>query len=116
MLLNKTRNEKIIGKVKVADTHWRKMKGLMFEDAKKFDYALIFELGKESRKSSSMHMMFVFFPIDILFLDKDKRIVEIVKNLQPFTPNYTPKKRCWYFVELPAGSTNNVRVGNTLEW
>ena len=48
MLSNKTTKKKIIDKTFLAKTHWQKMKGLMFEDAKKFDYGLIFCLPRES--------------------------------------------------------------------
>ena len=116
MLLNKTKNDKIMENVRVADTHWKRMKGLMFEDAKNFDYALVFELDRESRKMASVHMMFVFFTIDVLFLNNEKKVVDVIRELKPFTPNYTPKKRCRYFVEMPAGKTKNVSMGDTLEW
>ena len=116
MLFNKSKNKQIIDKVKVANTHWKRMKGLMFEKVEDFNYALVFELDRERGKSASIHMVFVFFPIDVLFLSKEKKVVDIVKALKPFTPNYTPKERCNYFVELPEGKSEGIEIGNILEW
>lgn len=116
MLFNKTKNKQIMPKVKIADTHWKKTKGLMFEDKNKFDYALVFDLGKESQISATIHMMFVFFPIDVVYLNKEKRVVDIVKGLKPFTPSYTPKARSCYFIELPEGKASGIGINDSLEW
>ena len=72
---------------------WRKAKGLMF--SRKKNLMFIFDDEKER----SLHMLFVFFPIDVLFLDKNKKIVEIKKDFKPFT-FYKSKKEAQYIVEL----------------
>ncbi len=90
-MLLKNGKKIITKKVRTAKNPWEKMKGLMFEDKKNFNYALIFELEREGKLTSAVHMIFVFFPIDIVFLDKNKKVVDKA-TLYPFTPNYTPKK------------------------
>ncbi len=102
-------------KTKLANNSWQKMKGLMFEDKKKFNYALIFEAPKESKIGCSVHMIFVFFPIDIIFLNKEKKVVDKI-TLQPFTPNYTPKKPAKYFIEMPQGKAEKIKIGNKISW
>lgn len=116
MLFNKTKNLKVMDKVKVADTHWKRMKGLMFGNKSEFDYALVFDLERNAHKGASVHMLFVFFPIDIVYLDSEKHVVDIVKSLKPFTPNYTPKKRSRYFIEVPEGAGSGIEIGDVLEW
>ena len=37
-------------------------------------------------------MFFVFFPIDVLFLDKNKKVVELKENFKPFSI-YFPKNK-----------------------
>jgi uncharacterized protein len=105
----------LMKKFRLAKTQWQRTKGLMFEDVKKFDYALVFEFPSESKIASSLHMIFVFFPIDVLFLDKGKKVVDKV-TLNPFTPNYTPKKASKYVIEMPNGKAKNVKIGNKIEW
>ena len=116
MLLNKTTKKKIIDKTFIAKTPWQKMKGLMFEDAKKFNYGLIFCLPRESIANSTIHMLFVFFPIDLVYLNKDKKVVDIAKNILPFSLGYAPKKPSKYFVELPVGKSKKIKLGDELQW
>jgi len=87
----------------------------MFEEKKKFNYALIFEFPIESRIGTSLHMLFVFFPIDVLFLNKNKIIVDKT-TLQPFIPNYTPKKAAKYVIELPTGKIKGLKIGQKISW
>ena len=69
--------------------------------SKKTNKALVFDFYKE--KIISLHMLFVFYPIDVLFLSKDKKVVEIKQNLKPFRL-YTPKNKARYVVELLLGT------------
>ena len=70
--------------------------GLMFSIEK----SLIFIFEKE--KTVPLHMFFVFYPIDVLFLDKNKTVVEKKENFKPFTL-YTPRKKAMYVIEVPNG-------------
>ncbi len=111
----KVENKLLMKKVRIAKTQWQRTKGLMFEDIKKFDYALVFEFPNESKIGSSLHMIFVFFPIDVIFLNKSKKVVDKV-TLNPFKPNYTPKKAAKYVIEMPEGRAKKVKIGNTISW
>ena len=116
MLFNKTKKKQVMANVKLATTTFNKLKGLMFENQQRFDYALVFPLPRESIAMATIHMLFVFFPIDVVYLDKNKRVVDIVRQLQPFTPSYSPKKPSKFFVELPAGKSKGISMGNELSW
>ncbi len=105
----------IMRNVKFAKTTLERTKGLMFEEKKNFNYALIFEFPIESKIGTSLHMLFVFFPIDVLFLDKNQKVVDKV-TLQPFIPNYTPKKAAKYVIELPVGKTKGIKIGQKINW
>ena len=114
MLRNKSRNILLSEKVEIANTSAKRARGLMFR--RKFDRALIFNLPTESRAYASLHMLFVFFPIDVLFLDGNKRVVDIKRNFKPFSLNYTPKKASKYVVELPLGRIKKTKQGDILSW
>ena len=79
-----------------------KARGLMFSRKRN----LVFVFEEEKRRS--LHMFCVFFPIDILFLDKDKRIVEIKKGFKPFS-FYRSKEKAQFVVELV--EDNNYKTG-----
>lgn len=113
---NKTTGKEIISKAREAKGIWGRLKGLMFERKENFDYGLVFESNEETRMGSSIHMMFVFFPIDAVYLDSGKKVVDVARSLTPFTLNYTPKKKAKYLIELPAGKAKSIEEGNILSW
>ncbi|MFH1390825.1 MAG: DUF192 domain-containing protein [Candidatus Diapherotrites archaeon] len=115
MLINSTSGKKIIEKTKTANTSFSRFKGLMFEKKENFDYGLVFELDKEGRINSSVHMLFVFFPIDIVYLNSEKIVVDKT-TLNPWILNYTPKKSAKYFVELPKETASKIKLGEKLKW
>lgn len=58
------------------------------------------------------------FPIDIVWLNKDKQVVYIVKNAPPESypyDSYTPKDDARYIVELAAGAVGKkaITIGTT---
>lgn len=98
-------------KVEWARSPWQKFMGLMFR--KEIGKPLVLELAKESRFGASIHMCFMRISIDAVFLDKDKKVVDIV-TLKPWVFNYTPKKAAKYVVEMKAG-TAKFRIGERLK-
>ncbi len=60
-------------------------------------------------------MFCVFFPIDIIFLDAKRKVVEIKRDLSPFT-NYLPRKNAQYFIELESGiiTKTKTRIGHEI--
>ena len=83
--------------------------GLMFQKRLKNNEAIIMAINKESRFFSSLHMIFVFFPIYAVWLNKDKKIIDI-KKLYPFQPFSMPRKPGFYVLEccnLPDISIND---------
>ena len=85
--------------------------GLMFSS--KRDRALVFTFDKE--KIIPLHMFFVFYAIDAVFLDKNKKIVEIKRNFKPFT-FFFPKKKAKYIIELPLGKARLLKIGKKIEF
>ncbi len=107
--------KKLIKKTKIADNLFLRFKGLMFEDKKNFDYALIFKFPKASKIGTSLHMLFVFFPIDVLFLNAEKKVVDKT-TMNPWQLNYTPKKEAKYVIEIPKGKGKEVKISDLIEW
>ena len=63
----------------------------------------------EKKRRMDMHMMFVFFPIDVLFLDESKKIVEMKENFLPFSFYYS-KNMAKYVIELPNNSIKKFKL------
>ncbi len=60
--------------------------------------AILFKFRKE--RKFRIHTFFVFFSIDLIYLDEDFKILEIKENLSPFW-YYNPDKKAYNLIELP---------------
>ena len=60
----------------------------------------------------SLHMFFVFYPIDVLVVDKNKKIIEIKRNFEPFTL-WKSKKEGKYIIEFAYSS--EYKLGDKLK-
>ena len=76
---------------------------------------LIFVFNKE--KIISLHMFFVFYPIDVLFLNKNKKVVQLKENFKPFRIMIA-KKPAKYIIELPDKTIKktNTKLGDTISF
>ncbi len=115
-LINKTNKKIVSEKVVFAKTVFDKFRGLMFRRRRDFDYALVFDFGRASKKSAAIHMFFVFFPIDAVYL-KGGRVVDLYRCIAPFTPYLAPKARADTLVELPEGAIwkGGIKVGDKIQ-
>lgn len=101
------KNQKVI----IAKDHqiagvFGKIFGLMFSRARN----LVFAFDDEEKRG--LHMLFVFYPIDALFLDKNKKVVEKAR-LRPFQ-FYNSKKKAKYVLELKGGLGERIKLGDKL--
>lgn len=89
-----------------------KMRGLMFRRDIPDDYAMIFVFSKP--RDISVHTLFMRFPIDVIFLNKDKIIINIVR-MDPWT-GYRHIRGVAYFIEMNAGTGEScgLACGNRL--
>ena len=72
--------------------------------------------GMLLKDTNAIHTVFVRFPIDVIFLDKDFKILRVVENMEPF--RFSPI--VWnakHVLELPTGTIKNksLRVGNKIK-
>jgi hypothetical protein len=102
-----TNKNKIISKKEiVCKSLWSQARGLMFR--KKQNLIMIFP---EERKIS-LHNFFVFYPIDVIVLDKNKKVVEIKEKFMPFT-FWSSSKKGKYLIEL--GNKVKIKIGDIVK-
>lgn len=58
-------------------------------------------------KCNSIHTIFMKSPIDIVMLNKEKKVIHIINNLKPYKITF-PKKNVYYTLEFP----NNENIYN----
>ena len=96
-------------------------KGLSIKDSLQPDGGMLFPY--EAPRILSFWMKDMKFPIDILWLDADKKVVHIEESLQPCSPllpcpSYTPDVQAQYVLETVAGfsSANGIVNGTPVEF
>ena len=98
----------ISGRCRLFNMFFSKFRGLMFRKLSSGDSVLL-KSKKEGVAMTAIHMFFVFFPIDVLFLDKNKKVLEIKENFKPFTFYYS-KNKASYVIELPKNTVKNTKT------
>jgi len=92
----------------VADAPWVRAKGLLGRSDLPEDEGILL------RPASSIHMFFMRFPIDAVFLSRDLTVVRVVSNLAPW--RMASKFRAHSVLEVAAGTCERagVREGDRL--
>lgn len=83
-------------KAEIADGFFLRLRGLMGREM------LPDTTGLLLIPCDSVHMCFMRFPIDVVYLDKEFTILKIVKNLKPWT-GLSMCRGAWGALELKAG-------------
>jgi hypothetical protein len=68
------------------------------------------------RPAASVHTWFMLFPIDVVFLDRDLRVLRVVSQLRPWRAVW--RRGAASVLELAAGecTARGVGVGDRLDW
>ena len=97
MIINKTRHETIANVVFFADNSFKRMKGLLGTKGLKASEAMLIN------PCNAIHTFFMKFPIDVLFVNKDNKVVKVITNM----PSFRLSPICFtsqFVVELPVGT------------
>lgn len=115
MLRNLTTGQTLARHVVRCDTFWKRGRGLMFRRGLPDQEIYLFVGGRESVVDAAIHMFFVFFPIAVVWLDRDRRVVDTALA-QPFRPYYAPQGPALYYLEGNPSLLECVSVGDELEF
>jgi len=96
-VINQTKNTLICPKVEIADTIVSRLVGLLNRETLSEDEGLIIT------QCRCIHMFFMRFAIDALFVNKNNQVIGAVKNIKPFrlSPYFFTSS---YVVELAVGA------------
>ena len=113
-LITLKKSNKKIAKIRIANTFFSRLMGLMFKKNAKIP--LLFEIPERMNRKerSSIHSFFMRFEIVIVFIDKGNAVYEIAK-LRPWNC-YIPKKPAKYIVEFDKREFNDcLKIGDEVE-
>jgi hypothetical protein len=109
---NRSRNAYLATEVAVADTHWTRLRGLMGTSAASFRSGQ----GLWIVPCHGVHTFAMRFPIDVVYLDRAKKVVHLEKDLQPW--RIAPvRRKAVSVLELPSETltTTGTAIGDELE-
>jgi uncharacterized membrane protein (UPF0127 family) len=95
---------------KWARTLWRRFVGLLATPRLSENQGLLLS------PCNSVHTIGMRYALDLVFLDKSKRVIKCVTDLQ--TNRTASASGAYYTLELPSGTIvrNQVQVGDQLSW
>jgi len=109
---NRTRQAYLATQLSLADTHWTRFRGLMGTGAAQFPAGR----GLWIVPCHGVHTFAMRFPIDVVYLDSDRRVVHLERNLKPWrvAPVSLGAKSV---LELPPDTlfATGTAVGDTIE-
>lgn len=114
VLVNKSKGTNL-GKFDLANSFMSRFMGLMFK--RDLEKGLILKLpNTRSRRGSAIHMFFMRFPLDIVFTDSNKKVVDMI-SIEPWK-TYTPIVPARYVIEMEKGTINkfNLELGDELDF
>lgn len=100
----------VADRVKIADSFTARLRGLMFRRNLEEGEGLIIS------PCTSIHMMFMRFPIDAIFTDSQNRIIAVYSNLRPWLGFSGWHGNAEKVIELPAGTAGKfgIKTGQIL--
>jgi uncharacterized membrane protein (UPF0127 family) len=115
MIENLTTRQVLASKVTWCTTALTRGLGLMFHAPLREDEAYVFVEHSESRSLTMIHMLFVFFPIAVIWLDAHKQVVDKVLA-RPFHPYYAPSEPAQYYLECHPSALDRVNIADQLQF
>lgn len=109
---NRTRGTRLASDVRVADTYWSRLRGLIGTVEPKF------QLGQALWivPCRGVHTFAMRFPLDLIYLDSGGGVIELLHNVRPW--RVAPvKMRAASVLELPVGAIRDsgTEAGDRIE-
>lgn len=102
-ILNRSKNTLLAQDARVAGSFFSRMFGLLGKKELKLGEALVI------KPCNSIHTFFMRFAIDVLFVDKNLRVIKLITRLKPFRASAI-YPQADLVIELPAGNINSTRT------
>lgn len=105
----------ILARAKWCSSFWCKFRGLMLRPPLPPGEGLLFVHQRESKVETTIHMLFMRFPIAVIWIDAAGKVVD--KTLaKPWRLAYAPQAPAQYFIEAGAELLDRVAIGDTLRF
>jgi len=103
-LIKATGENELPIKIEIYNTFLRRLRGLMFRLKPIVNEGILID------PCNSIHMFFMFFSIDVVFVNESGEIVHLKENVKPWSLIF-PIKNAKAALELPVGTVERYGVG-----
>ncbi|MCB0371633.1 MAG: DUF192 domain-containing protein [Muricauda sp.] len=103
--------------IEIAETEYETQTGLMYRPSMEADQGMLFIFPNVSVRS--FYMKNTEFPLDIIYIGENQKIVSFQKNAQPYNESSLPSEApAKYVLELNAGLSDNMglQVGDSISF
>ncbi len=114
-IYNVTQDSVVLKKGKWCASYWCHFRGLMFRFNLPDEEGLIFVHKKMSVVNTTIHMLFCFFAIGVVWLDSELKVVD-AKLAKPWRPAYAPRSAAQYYIEARPHILERVARGDQLRF
>jgi uncharacterized membrane protein (UPF0127 family) len=97
---------KYLGELYIADTFMKRFWGFMFRKAPHYEAIMI-------KPCNSIHTFFMKFEIDVIFLNKNMKVIKKVDALKP-CKMVMPIKEGAVVIEAKAGKFKSIKIGDII--
>jgi uncharacterized protein len=116
-ILNETKGCKISQSAELRDTFFGRFRGLMLSRRKD----IILAGKKDSTLDSTIHMMYMLYPIDVIWVNAAMEVVDVKMAVPPFNPlrlktwnMHGPKAPAKYVIEIAVGDVKDTGIGDKI--
>jgi uncharacterized membrane protein (UPF0127 family) len=91
-----------------------RLRGLTFRRYLPPDQGLLLVQGRDSRMDASIHMLFVFINLAVVWINSEDEVID-VKLARPWRLAYLPQRPARYVLELAVERLNDFNVGDRVK-
>ena len=112
---NKNREIKDLPRIKYCDTFLTQLRGFTLHSRISRDEGLLLVGARDSRLDSSIHMLFVFFDLTVIWINSDMQVVDKVLA-KMWRPAYFSKQPARYVLEIHPERWKDYEIGDTVQF
>jgi len=105
----------LLNRLKWCDSFGSKLRGFTFRRSLSPADGLVLGEKSDSRLSTAIHMLFVFFDLGVIWVNEAGEVVDVVVA-RPWRPSYAPQAPARYVIELHPSLLPQVRLGDHLQF
>jgi uncharacterized membrane protein (UPF0127 family) len=105
----------LVARARWCDTFASRLRGFTFKRTLLAGEGLVLVEKKESRVNTAIHMLFVFFPLGVIWVNDKNEVVDTIVA-RPWRLSYAPRAPARYVIESRPDVVDMVRSGDHIQF